>query len=338
MNYSKIISTLGLITAIGTAIAAQVSAINPRYGAWVMLAGTLAAASGGALAKFGAQGPIATGLGLIVAVSGVLAMATDVIPGGFAALVAIAGTAAAAAGKSLFGWEQESGPAATSNGPYQWALAGLVLALAASGGACAKRRDGETPAEQSTRKKAVYTAQVTAGLQGWSDLVLVLEKGSVVSRGAAVASYQANNKVLAGVDLVRQRLRDGYPSKEVIPILETVLTDLDKAEAEGLLGIGTAEGRAKYQQVIFSLRFGLNSVRAVIAATKEPSASELRATARQALAAPAGSPSWWTDATLVIQNLLIRLVEQSRMDAATAWADGQTTSTALRAANAERLR
>lgn len=269
MNYSKIISVLGLITAIGTAIAGQVTA---------------------------------------------------------------------AMGKSLFGWEEESAPTTTGGSPYQWAIAGLVFALAAGGVACAKKRDGETPAEQTTRKKAVYAAQVTAGLQGWSDLVLVLEKGSVVSRGAAVANYNANEKVLAGVDILRLRLRDGYPSKEVIPVLETILTDLDKAEAEGLLGIGTAEGRAKYQQVIFSLRFGLNSVRAVIAATKEPSASELRATARQALAAPANAPPWWTDATLVIQNLLIRLIEQSRMDAATAWADGQTTSTALHAANAERLK
>lgn len=123
----KIVSILGLITAIATAITSQVTAINLKWGAWVMLAGTVAAASGGALAKFGAQGPIATGLGVVMAVSGALAMATDVIPSSIAALIAIVGTAAAAAGKSLFGWEEESAKP-LSGGPRAWMLAGLVLA------------------------------------------------------------------------------------------------------------------------------------------------------------------------------------------------------------------
>lgn len=101
----KIVSWLGLVAAITTAITAQVVTINPRLGAWVMLAGAVAAAAGGALTKYAGAGTLPAALGIVVAVAGVLAMATDVIPTSFAAIIAIVGTAAAAAGKSLFGWE-----------------------------------------------------------------------------------------------------------------------------------------------------------------------------------------------------------------------------------------
>lgn len=101
----QIVSWLGLVASITTAITAQVVAINPRLGAWVMLSGAVAAAAGGALTKYAGAGTLPAALGIVVAVAGVLAMATDVIPASFAAIIAIVGTAAAAAGKSLFGWE-----------------------------------------------------------------------------------------------------------------------------------------------------------------------------------------------------------------------------------------
>lgn len=107
MNYAKLVSFLGLIATIAAAVNSQVGAINATAGKWVMFAGIVAAASGGALAKLAEFGRLAVGLGLIVAVTMVVGQAE------FASLftplgvqiAAILGTMAAAAGESIFGWE-----------------------------------------------------------------------------------------------------------------------------------------------------------------------------------------------------------------------------------------
>lgn len=109
-----ILSILGLVTAIATAITAQITTINPRVGAWVMLAGAVTAAIGGAVHKYANLGQGQTALGIIVAAAGVVALATDVIPAAWAQIIAIVGTAAAAAGGSLFGWKSE--PSDPGNG------------------------------------------------------------------------------------------------------------------------------------------------------------------------------------------------------------------------------
>lgn len=144
----QIISVLGLLATIATAITAQVTAINPKFGAWVMLAGALAAAAGGALSKYLSAGPVATALGVIVAVSGVLAMATGVIPAGYAQIIAVIGTAAAAAGKSLFGWTGDGDggtPSGTSGygGSSMLAILVLVATLPLMAVKCSKPADAE---------------------------------------------------------------------------------------------------------------------------------------------------------------------------------------------------
>lgn len=331
----KVISFLGLLAAIATAVTAQVTALNPKYGAWVMLAGAVAASTGGALSKYLNAGPVATGLGIIVAVAGVLAMATNVIPASYAQVIAVLGTAAAAAGKSLFGWED--GGAVTGSSFKSLLLVLLFAGLGFGAVGCAKFRAGETAAETTARKKAVYGAQAVTALQGWSDLTLVIEKGGAIGADGAKASYAANEKALTALDLVRSRVKQGYPSKDILPIIDATLDDLDKAEAAGLFG-STPNAQAKLQEVLFSVRFGFNSIKAVIAATQEPSIQAARAVAQRSQRTVSAQPPWWQDAVLVAQNVIIKMLEQSRMDAAAAWTDGDALSTQLHARNAERLK
>lgn len=118
MTLQKVISWLGLLAAVLMATVAQITAINPRLGAWVMLISAVAASIGGALTQFAAAGVVPTALGIIVAVAGILAGATDLIPAGYAHIIAILGTAAAAAGKSLFGWEAPPAPPAALRNPF----------------------------------------------------------------------------------------------------------------------------------------------------------------------------------------------------------------------------
>lgn len=102
---SGLISVLGLVTAVATAITSQLTVINPRIGAWVMLLGTVLSGVGGAVHKRLSLGPATTFLGVIAAVFGILSQATSVLRPSIAQVIAVLGTSATAAGVSLLGWE-----------------------------------------------------------------------------------------------------------------------------------------------------------------------------------------------------------------------------------------
>ena len=99
---SKAISILGLVAAVGTALAGQLGAINPKYGLLAMGVAAVASAAGGALTRYLNQNVYVTATGVIIAVAGALAGFTDVIGDNLAQVVAILGTAAAAVGGTLW--------------------------------------------------------------------------------------------------------------------------------------------------------------------------------------------------------------------------------------------
>ena len=106
---SKIVSWLGLLASVAAAIASQVGAINPKAGAYTMLAAAIAAAAGGAITKYVNMAAGAVFLGLVVAVAAVFAAPdfASLLPTSVIQIIGILGTAAAAAGKSLFGWDDQ---------------------------------------------------------------------------------------------------------------------------------------------------------------------------------------------------------------------------------------
>lgn len=97
----KIISVLGLVAAVALAIAGQLEAINPKWGLIAMAVAAVASAAGGALSQFTGNYYV-TGIGLVVAVSGAILGFDGLIGAGAAQVIAIIGTAAAAAGKALW--------------------------------------------------------------------------------------------------------------------------------------------------------------------------------------------------------------------------------------------
>ena len=98
----KIISILGVVAAVALAIAGQLGAINGRWELVAMAVAAVASAAGGALSKFTGGNHAVTIVGLVVAVSGALAGFNDLLGAGLAQVIAIIGTAAAAAGKALW--------------------------------------------------------------------------------------------------------------------------------------------------------------------------------------------------------------------------------------------
>lgn len=128
----KIISILGVISAVLFATAPQFSAIDPKIAAILTLIGTVATAATGALVRFGVSNIYITIVGVAIAVLSVLGGATDLLPANIVTVLTIAGTAIAAFGKSLFGLgdddddDNDENPIIPSRG---WRDTGLAILL-----------------------------------------------------------------------------------------------------------------------------------------------------------------------------------------------------------------
>lgn len=135
----KVISILGVIASVLFATAPQFSTIQPKTAAWLTLIGTVATAASGALARFGASNIYITVVGVVVAVTGVIAGASDLIPQNITFIMTVIGTAVAAFGKSLFniGESDENGGSSLPS----ILILGSVLTLAGATSACDKTNE-----------------------------------------------------------------------------------------------------------------------------------------------------------------------------------------------------
>ena len=141
----KIISILGVISAVLFATAPQFTAIQPKTAAVLTLIGTVATAASGALIRFGISNIYVTVIGVLIAVISVLAGANDIIPDNVVTVLTIAGTAIAALGKSLFGIDDDdddSGNSVIGSSLRGSGLSLIALILAVSSlTACNKDRE-----------------------------------------------------------------------------------------------------------------------------------------------------------------------------------------------------
>jgi hypothetical protein len=130
---SKALSILGVVAAVAFAVAPNFTSINPKIAAYLTLIGTAVSAASGALVRFGAGNRYLTAIGVAVAVLSVVAGAADLLPEQVVQVLTVVGTALAAIGKSLFGFEAEEG------GNYQAAILLPLIGLLALGSASCDR-------------------------------------------------------------------------------------------------------------------------------------------------------------------------------------------------------
>lgn len=198
------------------------------------------------------------------------------------------------------------------DGPWlPFILAGLV-ALGGLQTACFKAKNPEA-------KPAVYSAQSAAALDGVQDTLIVLYDAGVLKDKAIFAKH---DRITTGLEVAYARIQaKGYSKTDAITAINQVIADVQALDQDVNL-IGDQQAKVKLNQILFTLQFGLNSVKAVIEASKEPDpSSALQANAR--LRAPITAP-WWNDVILIVQNTAFRMLSQSRMTSEQAWADTAT--------------
>lgn len=182
----------------------------------------------------------------------------------------------------------------------------------------------KTPKE----KLAVFTAQAVTGLDAFSHAIEALEAAGKVKPATAKAIYAANLKANGGLDILRTRAQAGFDKQEALTIVDNVLADLRKAEADGVI---TLSGRDKeiFLKTTFFVQFSVRSIQAVIAASKPPAVPESELAYARGL--QRDDSTVWTDLVLILQQAVIKGIVQARMSADEAFADGQATSAALAA-------
>lgn len=201
-----------------------------------------------------------------------------------------------------------------------------LIGFSGSQVACAKRPEA---------KSAVYSAQTVAALQGTHQVLFVLQDAGVVQAGPAKSFYSTHDQIAKSLEVLFARIQaGGYAKKDAILAVEQIIGDVEKFEAQlDLVKDPNAQG--KLDQVLFTLKFGLNSLKAIIEASKEPNPEELNGAIAK-LKSPVRA-NWWPDVILVVQNTFLRTFAQSRMDAPTAWADAAVILDEIHKANAARL-
>ena len=179
-----------------------------------------------------------------------------------------------------------------------------------------------------TEKLAIFTAQSATALDAFSHAVEALEAAGKMQPASAKSIYGLNLKVNTALDTIRSRAQTGFDKAEALTIIDNILSDLRKAEADGVV---TLSGRDKeiFLKVTFFVQFSARSIQAIVQAAQPPAvpASELA----YAKSLQKDESTVWTDLVLILQGAVIKGIVQSRMTAADAFADGAATSAALRA-------
>ena len=183
-------------------------------------------------------------------------------------------------------------------------------------------------------KKAVYSAQTVEAWDGFGDVIEILDRAKVLQQSPK-GFYTTHDQVAKSLEVLFSRIQaGGYAKKDAILAIEQILADVEKFEQE-LDAIKDPNAQAKLDNVLFTFRFTLNSIRAVIEASKEPNPDELQAAASK-LRAPVRA-GWWNDVILEVQNSAIEMFRISRMDSAQAWADAAEAIALIHEKNAKRL-
>lgn len=179
----------------------------------------------------------------------------------------------------------------------------------------------------TTHKLAIYCANADATLLAFTEATARLNDAGRLNATSAKSIYQINLKIAASIDILRDRSESGFSRKDALVIISSLIDDLRRAEAEGVISLAGKE-REQFVKITFFCLFALNSIEAVIAAVKEPTipADEVRSATLARKGLRYADESVWTDLVLILQSAVIRGLSQSRMNQQEAIVDGRVLS------------
>jgi hypothetical protein len=181
-------------------------------------------------------------------------------------------------------------------------------------------------------KIAIYTAQVDSGLVAVADAVNLLHSAGRLSSAASKSVYDLDLKILEADDLIRERAKTGFDKASALVIIDNLIDDAKKIEEAGVLNLNDAD-KARFQEVAGLLQFSLRSLQAIIKAIKPPALTtdeKIRASHVLAVRRDMAPSTLATQLILIVQEAIIKSLDQSRMTTEEAFADGDRVTESLR--------
>ncbi len=184
-------------------------------------------------------------------------------------------------------------------------------------------------------KVAIYTANAYTAFGALTDAVVRLEEAGKLNHATALKIHKLSQRAVISVDIVRNRAAaGGYKKEEVLAAINSGVEDVKALLLETAI-IADANVRQRVNEFAFFLQFTMNSIQAVIAATKEPTVPEAEvkaaATGTNKALKIAQNETVWTDLVLILQKAVIATISQTRLTQADAFTEGEKLSVALRA-------
>lgn len=214
----------------------------------------------------------------------------------------------------------------------------MLLLLVTAAGACKlARKAGETDAQFKERQKAVFVAQSTLGLDGWSGGIEILGNGSALDAETRRLQYTLNEQVLSGLDIVRERLKNPITG-DALAKLKGVLLDVREAERREVVKISNPDTRQQVEAIFEVSIFALESLQAVLEASTQPTRADLEArTDALVKKSRAAIPDYLLPLIALARDTGFEALRISRLTTADAWAKAEALSMALHSKNQARL-
>lgn len=170
---------------------------------------------------------------------------------------------------------------------------------------------------------AIFTAQADSGLIAVTQGVARLAEVGRINSRSANSIYIVNLKATNGINVLRDRAKSGFDKKEALVIIDNLISDARKAEADGVLGL-TGEIKERFLQITFFAQFTLRSIKAIVEAVNPPAdAASAEVKAKSVLAERVQQDgSEWTDLVLILQNAVLKGISLERMTQDDAFAEG----------------
>lgn len=188
---------------------------------------------------------------------------------------------------------------------------------------------------------AIALADSTAGLIAWSDAVQVLIDLEEIEKDAGKTQFEANEKLRSGVKQLREKIEQGFSSKDILLKAEEIAKEFDKAQAAGLLGIKSDTGKARYREVSAFAQLSLRTANNILKEWDPPPVPD-PVKVEEALQPPAarsaaGALEKWTRFLSIGQDFAFAVIRHNRLDAPGAFAAEKDLNTRLEGLNKDRL-
>ena len=220
--------------------------------------------------------------------------------------------------------QPESGSSGGSGSKSFLVILTLMLLLPLSSAGC--YLSGKT----AKHKIAIASDNAITALDAETSAVEILKAVGKLSDGASKQVHRIDQQVLEVIDIVRSRAEVGYDKQALLDKISITLKDIAEAESRGVAGIGDESDRIRFQDFVWSVRFGLETLAEIIRSGQEPEIPAEVARRLSRGSSPRAMAAYINELIVLARDTYFALYRQTKLTEPAAFEDGRARTVALR--------